>query len=167
MFHVLDIAIKREKGTYDFYSQATEITKDPKGKEAFVWLAHQEMAHFSSLCKLKEALLKSGGDVRLGCLSLEDKKAIATMPASEASGEVISSTTAVEALQGAVENEKVSIGLYRRLERSTTDPGAKAMFDGLVAEEQTHLLILEAQLKAMEQSQTFVSLDELPSELLG
>lgn len=167
MFHVLDIAIKQEKGTYGFYSQAAEITKDPKGKEAFVWLANQEMAHFSSLSKLKEALLESGGDVSLGRLSPEDEKAIATMPASEAAGEVTPSTTAAEALQGATENEKASIGLYRRLERSTSDPGARAMFDGLVGEEQTHLLILEAQLKAMEQSQTFVPLDELPSELLG
>lgn len=89
------------------------------------------------------------------------------MPASEAAGEVTPSTTATEALRSAAGNEKASIELYRRLERNTSDPGARAMFDGLVAEEQTHLLVLEAQLKAMEQSQTFVPLDELPSELLG
>ena len=167
LFHVLDIAIEREKGTHDFYSQAAKITKDSKGKEAFVWLAHQEIGHFNSLCRLKEALLESGGDVKLDRLSPEDEKVIASMPASEASGAVTPSTTASEALQGAIENEKASIELYRRLERNTADPGAKAMLDGLVAEEQTHLLILEAQLKAWEQSQTFVPLKELPMELLG
>jgi rubrerythrin len=53
------------------------------------------------------------------------------------------------------------------LERSITDRAIKAMLDGLVAEEQSHLLILEIQSKAWEQSQTFVPLKELPTELLG
>ncbi len=167
LFHVLDIAIEREKGTHDFYSQAAKITKDSKGKEAFVWLAHQEIGHFNSLCRLKEALLESGGDVKLAHLSPEDEKVIASMPASEASGAVTPSTTASEALQGAIENERASIELYRRLERSITDRAIKAMLDGLVAEEQSHLLILEIQSKAWEQSQTFVPLKELPTELLG
>lgn len=167
ILHALDIAIEREKGAHDFYSQAAEVTHDTKGKEMFVWLAQQELGHFNSLRRLKEALLESGGDVSLGHLSPEDEKAIATMPASEAAGEVTPSTTATEALQGAAENERASIELYRRLERSTSDPGARAMFDGLVGEEQTHLLVLEAEYKALEQSQTFVPLDELTSELLG
>ncbi len=167
LFHVLDIAIEEEKGGHDFYSQAAKITKDSKGKETFVWLAHQEMAHLKSLRRLKEAMREPGSEVKLDRLSPEDEKVIASMPASEASGAVTPSTTALEALQGAIENEKASIDLYRRLERATADPGAKAMLDGLVAEEQTHLLILEAQLKAWEQSHTFVPLKELPMELLG
>ena len=62
---------------------------------------------------------------------------------------------------------KASIEIYRRLERNTSDPGAKAMFEGLVSEEQAHLLMLEAQIKALEQSQAFISLRELPTELSG
>ena len=34
------------------------------------------------------------------------------------------------------------------------------MFDELVAEEQTHLLLLEAQYEAIEKSGTFVAIDE-------
>ncbi len=41
------------------------------------------------------------------------------------------------------------------------------MFEGLVSEEQAHLLMLEAQIKALEQSQAFIRLRELPTELPG
>lgn len=167
ILHALDIAIERERGAHDFYSRAAEVTHDTRGKEMFVWLAQQELGHFNSLRRLKEALLESDSEIKLGCLSAEDSKVIESMPKSEVSGEVTATTTAIEALRLSMQAERASIELYRRMEKSTTDPGAKMMFDGLVGEEQTHLLILEAQLKAMEQSQTFVPLDELPSELLG
>ena len=41
------------------------------------------------------------------------------------------------------------------------------MFEQLVAEEQAHLLLLEAQISALEQSHTFMRLSELPTELPG
>ncbi len=161
VLHALDIAVEREKGAHAFYSQAAEVTRDTKGKEMFVWLAQQELGHFNSLRKLKEVLLESGGEVKLGCLSAEDSKVIESMPKSEASGEVTTATTAIEALQISMQAERASIELYRRTERSTTDPGAKMTFGELVAEEQDHLLLLEAQQKAIEKLGTFAAIDEL------
>ena len=160
VLHALDIATEREKGTYDFYSQAAEVTHDTKGKEMFVWLAQQELGHFNGLRKLNEALLESDSEIKLGHLSAEDSKVIESMPKSEASGEVTTATTAIEALQISMQAERASIELYRRMEKSTTDPGAKMMFDELVAEEQDHLLLLEAQYRAIEKVGTFVAIDE-------
>ena len=160
VLNALDIAIEREKGAHDFYSQAAEVTHDTRGKEMFVWLAQQELGHFNSLRKLKEALLESGGEVKLGHLSAEDSKVIESMPKSEVSGEVTATTTAIEALQISMQAERASIELYRRMEKSTTDPGAKMMFDELVAEEQVHLLLLEAQYRAIEKLGTFITIDE-------
>ncbi len=160
VLNALDIAIEREKGAHDFYSQAAEVTHDTRGKEMFVWLAQQELGHFNSLRKLKEALLESGGEVKLGHLSAEDSKVIESMPKSEVSGEVTATTTAIEALQISMQAERASIELYRRMEKSTTDPGAKMMFDELVAEEQAHLLLLEAQYRAIEKLRTFITIDE-------
>ena len=160
VLHALDIAIEREKDAHDFYSQATEVTHDTRGKKMFVWLAQQELGHFNSLGKLKEALLKSDSEIKLGCLSAEDSKVIESMPKSEVSGVVTAVTTAIDALQISMQAERASIELYRRMEKSTTDPGAKMMFDELVAEEQNHLLLLEAQYKAIEKLGTFVAIDE-------
>ena len=160
VLHALDIAVEREKGAHVFYSQAAEVTRDTKGKEMFVWLAQQELGHFNSLRKLKEALLESDSAIKLGCLSAEDSKVIESMPKSEASGKVTTTTTAIEALQISMQAERASIELYRRMEKSTTDPGAKMMFDELVAEEQAHLLLLEAQYKAIEKLGTFIAIDE-------
>ncbi len=160
VLHALDIAIEREKGTHDFYSQAAEATHDTRGKEMFIWLAQQELGHFNSLDKLKEALLKSDSEIELGHLSAEDSKVIKSMPKSEVSGKVTAATTAIDALRLSMQAERASIELYRRMEKSTTDPGAKMMFDELVAEEQAHLLLLEAQYKAIEKLGTFVAIDE-------
>lgn len=145
VLHALDIAVEREKGAHDFYSQAAEVTHDTKGKEMFVWLSQQELGHFNNLRRLKEALLESDSEIELGHLSAEDSKMIESMPKSEVSGKIITITTAIEALQISMQAERASIELYRRMEKSTTDPGAKMMFDELVAEEQAHLLLLEAQ----------------------
>ncbi len=149
VLHALDIAVEREKGAHDFYSQAAEVTHETRGKEMFVWLAQQELGHFNSLSRLKEALLESDSEIELGHLSAEDSKVIESMPKSEVSGEVTAATTAIEALQISMQAERASIELYRRMEKSTTDPGAKMMFEELVAEEQDHLLLLEAQYKAI------------------
>ncbi len=160
VLRALDIAIEREKGTHDFYSQAAEVTHDTRGKEMFVCLAQQELGHFNSLRRLKEALLESDSEIKLGCLSAADSKVIESIPKSEASGEVTIATTAIEALQISMQAERASIELYRRMEKSTTDAGAKMMFGELVAEEQAHLLLLEAQYQAIERFGTFVAIDE-------
>ena len=89
------------------------------------------------------------------------------MPKSEASGAVTTITTAIDALQISMQSERASIELYRRMEKSTTDPGAKMMFDELVAEEQAHLLLLEAQYRAIEKLGTFIAMNELPTQALG
>ncbi len=167
VLHALDIAIEREKGAHDFYSQAAEVTHDTRGKEMFVCLAQQELGHFNSLRRLKEVLLESDSEIELGHLSAEDSNVIESMPKSEASGEVTTTTTVLEAVQIAVQAERASIELYRRTERSTTDPGTKMMFDELVSEEQAHLLLLEAQYKAVEKLGTFVDINELPTQVLG
>ena len=163
VLHVLDIAIERETGAHDFYSQAAEVTHDTRGKEMFTWLAQQELGHFNSLCRLKEALLESDSEIELGFLSAEDSKVIESMPKSEASGEITTTTTAIEALQIAVQAEKASIELYRRAERNILDPAVKTMFSEMVAEEQAHLLMLEAQYQAIEKSQTFRAMEEFAS----
>jgi len=165
LFQVLDLAIQREKGSHDFYCRAAEITYDTKGIDMFVWLAQQELCHFHSLRKLEEALRKISTEVDFGCLSDEDSKIIESLPESEASGEVTTSTTALEALQIAIQAERASIELYRRAEKGTADSGTKIVFDSLVSEEQMHLLQLEDQLKAVSQSGSFAAMDQLPVEL--
>ncbi len=160
VLQVMDIAVEREKDAHDFYFQAAEATHDTRGKEMFVWLAHQELGHFNSLRKLNEALLESDSEIKLGCLSAEDSRVIESVPISEVSGKVTITTTATEALQISMQAERASIELYRRMEKSTTDHGVKMMFDELVAEEQAHLLLLEAQYRAIEKLGTFVAIDE-------
>ena len=64
-----------------------------------------------------------------------------------------------------MESERTSIELYRRLESSITDIGTKATCQGLVEGEQTHMLLLEAQLDSVKRSGTFMRINELTSQL--
>jgi len=96
---LLGVAIEREKGAYDFYSRATEMTHDTRGKGIFIWLAQQELGHYGSLRRLKEALPETSNETEFGRLSDADSKIIENLSKSEASGEVTATTTALEALQ--------------------------------------------------------------------
>ena len=157
---LLTMAMEREKGGYEFYSRAAEITGDAKGREMFTWLAQQEMGHFNSLRNLVDAL-KSSAQAEPIRLSVEDTMQLKDLSESEAEGDITATTTALEALQIAMDAERASIDLYRKAEKNTLDPAAKMMFSEMVAEEQAHLLMLEAQYQAIKTTQAFKDMEEL------
>lgn len=165
MLHVLNLAMLREKAGFDFYSKAAEIVHHTEARKMFAWLAQQELGHFNSLRKLKGALTEEGSDAGFTKFSIDENKLVESMPESEVSAEVSVSTTASEALQIAVEAERASIELYRKVERKTTDLGLRALFGELVAEEQAHLLLLEAQYDAVEQGKVYNFVNEFPIDL--
>lgn len=49
VLEILKQAMESEKDGYEFYIQASTITKDPKGKEMFKYLARDETEHFKTL----------------------------------------------------------------------------------------------------------------------
>ena len=49
VLEILKQAMESEKEGYEFYIQASAITKDPKGKEMFKYLARDETDHFKTL----------------------------------------------------------------------------------------------------------------------
>ncbi|HLA48792.1 MAG TPA: ferritin family protein, partial [Nitrospinota bacterium] len=49
VLEILKQAMESEKEGYEFYIQASTITKDPKGKEMFKYLARDETDHFKIL----------------------------------------------------------------------------------------------------------------------
>jgi len=125
----------------------------------FSWLAQQEIGHFNSLRNLVDAL-KSSAQAEPIRLSIEDTRQLKDLSKSEAEGDVTATSTALEALQIAMDAERASIELYRRAERNTLDPAAKTLFSEIVVEEQAHLLMLEAQYQAIEKTQAFRAMEE-------
>ena len=53
-------AIKAERDGYSFYMMAANGSSDPKGKEIFETLAHEELEHMSFLKQQHDAILKTG-----------------------------------------------------------------------------------------------------------
>jgi rubrerythrin len=53
-------AIKAERDGYSFYMMAASGSSDPKGKEVFESLAHEELEHMSFLKQQHDSILKTG-----------------------------------------------------------------------------------------------------------
>lgn len=160
---MLDRAIEREKGGHDFYLKAAEKTQDAKGRQMFLWLAQEEMRHFNQLSRQRQSLVEEKRwQPAPPPVAPVDKGSFPAI--SEAAGKIQASTGEMEALSLAIEAEKQSIALYSQGDREATDTEAKKVFSSLVAEEQGHLDLLEAELEFLRRAKTYFTLHrfELP-----
>jgi len=156
---VLELAMERERGGREFYLKAAATTRDGKGKQMFEWLARQEEGHLNRLTRQRDALASGGPWPRLAAGELgEPLRKVEFPKAAEARGKVEVVTGELEALKTGIQAEKDSVALYSEAARTSSQPGAKAMFEGLVKEEQGHLDLLEAEYEWLSKSKTYFTL---------
>jgi rhodanese-related sulfurtransferase/rubrerythrin len=142
---ILILAIKLEKGSWDFYVAAEGKTALPQAKETFQALAHAEDGHMQRLWERAITLIGEGPLPPLDKLKQEPKVeymegGIEISPAlakvdEEFSGEM-------EALEIALEKEYMSYDFYRRTSALVEDLGAKTLLHELAVEERNHADIL-------------------------
>ena len=155
---VLTLAMEREKGGHDFYRDAAEKTSDPKGKRMFEWLARQEMNHFQKLSSQREALAENKEWGKPSEVAEPALKKSEFPQISEASSEVKVNTGELDVLRMGIEAEKDSIALYGQAAVDSTNEDAKAMFLGLVEEEQGHLELLETEYEWLRKAGAYFTL---------
>jgi sulfur-carrier protein adenylyltransferase/sulfurtransferase len=142
---ILILAIKLEKGSWDFYVAAREKAASPQAKEKFQMLADAENGHMQRLWERAINLVGEGALPPLGKLKQDLK--VAHMEG----GIEISSALAkiaekfsdeMEALEIALEKEYMSYDFYKRTSVLVGDPDAKTLLQELAVEEQNHADIL-------------------------
>jgi rhodanese-related sulfurtransferase/rubrerythrin len=142
---ILILAIKLEKGSWDFYLAAKEKAESPQAKEKFQMLANAENGHMKRLWERAIGLLGEGALPPLEQLKQELK--VKHMEG----GIEISSALAkmdekfsdeMEALEVALEKEYVAYDFYKRTAVLVGDLSAKTLLHELGLEERNHADIL-------------------------
>jgi len=125
MLEAIAQAMMSEKRAADFYRDAADKAKSPRGKNMLQQLADFEIGHYEALAKLRESL-EGGGDPEVDYPG----RAFERVPA-EATGEEASKETNLDEVNEILE-----------LAESTDDPMLKTFFGQLAAEETLHRRIL-------------------------
>ncbi len=140
MLEAIAQAMMSEKRAADFYRDAADKAKSPRGKNMLQQLADFEIGHYEALAKLRESL-EGGGDPEVDYPG----RAFERVPA-EATGEEASKETNLdevnEILELAIATESAAHDSYAELAESTDDPMLKTFFGQLAAEETLHRRIL-------------------------
>ena len=142
---ILMLAIKLEKGSWDFYVAAKAKAASPQAKEKFQMLADAEDRHMQRLWERAISLLREGALPSLEKLKQELKVeymegGIEVSPALAKVAEKFSDE--MEALEIALEKEYMSYDFYKRTSSLVGDPGAKTLLHELALEERNHPDIL-------------------------
>jgi len=142
---ILMLAIKLEKGSWDFYMTAKEKAKSPQAKEKFQMLADVEDVHMQMLWERAITML---GKTTLP--PLEKLKQELKVEHMEGGIEINPALAKVdkgfsdemEALEIALEKEYLSYDFYKRASALVEDPGAKTLLHELALQERNHADIL-------------------------
>jgi rhodanese-related sulfurtransferase/rubrerythrin len=142
---ILILAIKLEKGSWDFYIAAKKKAASPKAKEKFQMLANAEDGHMQRLWERAITMLGEGAIPPLEKLKQELRVGqmeggIEISPALARVDEKFSDE--MEALEIALEKEYMSYDFYKRASVLVEDPGAKTLLHELALEERNHADIL-------------------------
>lgn len=138
-------AVDLEQRGYQFYLEAAERTKDPRGKEMFRSLARDEVTHLNTVQRQYEALSRGEGWLHLTgaperpvdlekSLLPPDRETLERTISAEASD--------IDALHFALQFENDAYNLYRKAAAETIDPIGRKMYEWLTDAELTHLNLL-------------------------
>jgi rhodanese-related sulfurtransferase len=142
---ILMLAIKLEKGSWDFYVAAKEKTASPQAKDKFQMLAAAEDGHMQRLWERAITLLGEGELPPLEKLRQELKVehmegGIEISPALAKVDDKFSDE--MEALEIGLEKEYMSFDFYKRTAVLVEAPEAKTLLHELAVEERNHADIL-------------------------
>lgn len=142
---ILMLAIKLEKGSWEFYMAAKDKVASPQAKRTFQMLANDEDKHVQRLYQRAISLLGEGALPSLEQLRRELRVehiegGVETSPALARVEEKVADE--MEALEIALEKEYMSYDFYKRTSALVGNPDAKALLHQLALEERNHADIL-------------------------
>jgi rhodanese-related sulfurtransferase/rubrerythrin len=142
---ILVLAIKLEKGSWDFYMAARDKVGSPQMKEVFQTLANAEDKHIQMLYQRAISLLGEGALPPVEKLKRELKVehmegGVEVSPALAKVDEKIAGE--MEALEIALEKEYMAYDFYKRASAVIENPDAKMLLNELAVEEREHANVL-------------------------
>jgi rubrerythrin len=144
----LGIAIYNEQAAYDFYRSLEGTIENESGKKKFKFLAEDEKRHRQLLEERYEK--ESNGR----------KFVFDPGRAKRVDVNVDSQTSAIDAVDLAIEAEKAAFEFYKQAAGKTSDENGRRMFERLAEDEEGHYEILRAEREALLGGPYWFSADE-------
>lgn len=149
----LKMAVDMEKNGYDIYMKAAKKTSNELGKATLQAIAAKELDHikaigeFSKKIGAKDPVL----DIAISLINVKNKKdyilPIFERLRNELDAKVNPDSDLGKAYEVAMQLEKESYDLYKKLAGEAVDPQVKKFFEFLMGEENTHYELLEETLQ--------------------
>jgi rubrerythrin len=136
--------MEAENDAHNFYSRASQKTRNPKGRDMFSQLADFEKNHFLHLKELYDSIKEEGKWISYPGTTFS-AKAKKTRAGLAPKGGVETQAGDLDALSMAIKEERKAQNNYRKMAEETTDPLGKDMFKKLAREETLHERILNDQ----------------------
>ncbi len=159
---ILDKAILFEEEGMAFFLDRAENAPSAMERNLFTSLAKDEAGHKAELVRMREDIL---AQETLDALPEVDEDHVADMrQIFESSLEGVKDpyeyqNEELEILQGAMEVERNGFHLYNNAAKEVTNPKAKAIFEHLAEEEQSHYTLLKNTYDYMADPEGFTSFD--------
>jgi Fur family ferric uptake transcriptional regulator len=145
----LRVAIETERQGLRFYTRATRLTRDPKGRRVFESLAREEREHLSTLERRYAQLLADDPDIETRPRFLFFKGAAGTLFA-EGLEELRSGVDDEQALRIGIACERGSHRFFKKYGERFEDSEGKRIFLEFADEERDHLELLQRELKELQ-----------------
>lgn len=131
---VIQFAIKKEIGSVNFYSRASEMAKYPGTKELFLELAEEENGHRKlledlTMGKVAEARIESIPDLKISDYMVDV--------------EFRPDISYADIIRMSMKSEEASLKMYNDLKKGIQDEQLKKLFSFLAQEEAKHKLKFE------------------------
>jgi Fur family transcriptional regulator, ferric uptake regulator len=143
------IAIATERSGLEFYTRGARLVKDPRGKDVFQRLAHEEKHHLSELEERYQELLKKDAQLESRPTFLFFKGAANGLFAAGADQLRRDGVDDREALRIGIRCERASHRFFKRYGERFEDSEGKQIFLEFAEEERVHLELLIREYRAL------------------
>ena len=148
----LKTAIEAEMTGHEFYKNAAENTKDPKGKETFLEMAAEEMGHLNYLRHQYKSIVENGDyDFSREFNRTHPKHADSPIFSDEIRNRLKDSHFEMSALTIGLKLELDAVNFYRSCAEKAHSVDARRLYNELSEWEQDHYLAFERQLEMLRE----------------
>lgn len=161
----LQVALDTEKKGYHFYKIAARSSKDPKGREVFEHLANDEVEHMGVIATVYESLTSNKPwltyEEAVEEFGKTPKEKIIFPDAPEETQEDFDD---LKALEEALAFEKKAVEFYTKQLGESEGNKAKAFYQSLIEIEESHVLIIQAELDSLMGTGIWLGFQEISLE---
>lgn len=154
--NTLEMAMKMEKDSIDFYNEAARKTKYPAGQKMFQAVSEDEKRHLDMVSRIIKGLQVTAKDVS----PLKNVKSVFEAMKNEMMDKVEVTTDELEAFKIAMKMEQEGLDFYKKLLAKSKLAKEKALLEHLIREEQEHYQIFSNTYQFLENTGSWFMWEE-------